>query len=177
MRIIAGRFRGHTLRAPKAGARPTTDRVREALFNMLAARVALERQRVLDLFAGSGALGLEALSRGAEEVTFVEQHGQALATIRANAAALGVAASCRFVRGDAFRFLESASGDYAVILADPPYDLAGVAGLPDAAIPRLAPAGIFALEHDRGHDFEHHAALLASRSYGRSVISLFGPDA
>jgi 16S rRNA (guanine966-N2)-methyltransferase len=176
MRIIGGRFRGHRLQAPRAGARPTTDRVREALFNLLASRTDLEGERVLDLFAGSGALGLEALSRGAAEATFVEQHGPALATIRANASALGVEANCRLVRGDAFRFLETASGDYAVIFADPPYDLAGVERLPDAALARLAPAGIFALEHDRGHDFDDHAALLTSRAYGRSVISLFGSD-
>lgn len=176
MRIIGGQFRGHSLRAPKSGARPTTDRTREALFNLLSARIDLQSQPVLDLFAGSGALGLEAVSRGAAHATFVERSSEAQRVIRANAEALGVAGACTLFREDALRFLKRDTRSYAVIFADPPYELATIVELPDLALPRLAPAGIFALEHDRARDFDGHEALLTSRTYGRSVISLFRPS-
>jgi 16S rRNA (guanine966-N2)-methyltransferase len=174
MRIIGGRFRGHPLRSPRHGARPTTDRTREALFNLLAARVDIDRQPVLDLFAGSGALGLEALSRGADRATFVEHSAEAIRTIRLNASKLGVADDCVLVREDALRFLRRDTQQYTVVFADPPYDDPAVAGLPDLVRARLAPAGIFALEHDRLHDFSGHDLLITSRAYGRSVVSLFG---
>lgn len=176
MRIIAGTYRGRTLRAPRSGTRPTTDRTREAIFNLLAARLDLHDVRVLDLFAGSGALGLEAISRGAARVTFVEQHGGALATIRQNAKALEVEDQCVIQRGDAVRFLEQAAGAYDVVFADPPYELEAMERLPDLVRPHLAPGGLFVLEHSTAHDFEGHAALETSRKYGRTVVSLFGPD-
>lgn len=121
MRIIAGNWRGRKVIAPKGEAtRPTADRTREALFSMLTSRLgSFEGLAVLDLFAGSGALGLEALSRGAGHVTFVEQDRNALDTIRANLKALG--AKNATVNGSSVMSLGPAKSQYDVIFADPPY--------------------------------------------------------
>jgi 16S rRNA (guanine966-N2)-methyltransferase len=121
MRIIAGRWRGHPIKAPPSPrTRPTTDRVREAWMSML--HPSFPGARVLDLFAGSGALGLEALSRGARHVTFVERSGPVLKVLRANIATLGAGAESRVVRDDALRFVEAVEpDDFDIVLADPPY--------------------------------------------------------
>lgn len=127
MRIIAGKWRGHRLRPVKArGIRPTTDRVREAW--MAALGPGIVGARVLDLFAGSGALGLEALSRGARHVIFVERGKRARITLRGNVALLGAGDQCTVLGGDAMAYLRALQpGSFDVILADPPYDL-GIAG-------------------------------------------------
>jgi 16S rRNA (guanine966-N2)-methyltransferase len=125
-RIVAGRARGRRLTVPPAGTRPTADRVREALFSSLESEFgALAGLRVLDLYAGSGALGLEALSRGATHVLLVESDPKALQTIKANIAA--VALDGAEVRsGRAERVLDSRpSGPYDIVLADPPYETSG----------------------------------------------------
>ena len=120
-RIIAGSARGRRLSVPAAGTRPTTDRVRESMFNILAARIDFDGLIVLDLFAGSGALGLEALSRGAESVTFVEADAKAAKIIEANVRALGLS-GVRVIRRRAAEHLERSGGTYDLVLADPPYD-------------------------------------------------------
>ena len=125
MRVVAGRLGGRRLAAPPGDAtRPTSDRVREALFAILGP---LGGERVLDLYAGSGALGIEALSRGAAEATFVERSRPAVASIEANLAALELEA--RVERGDALRFLTAAgraggTARFDLVFADPPYSCA-----------------------------------------------------
>lgn len=175
MRIVGGRLARRTVEAPKGNrTRPTTDRVREALFNLLGARIDLGGAAVADLFAGSGALGLEALSRGAAHVTFVERHGPTLALARRNAAALGVEDQAAFVRADAVRALRRETlGTFDLVLADPPYDLDGLADLPALARPALAVGGVVALEHDARHAFDDAPGWLLSRTYGGTVVSLF----
>ena len=174
MRIVGGRLRGHRLRAPKGATRPTTDRTREAIFNLAASRLDLGGARVLDLFAGSGALGLEALSRGAASAAFVEQRGAALATLRDNAASLGLTAQCAFHRADVLRFLQrDPDAAYDLVLADPPYALEALGRLPDLALPLLAPDGLLVLEHGADRGFDGHPALETSRRYGQTVVSLF----
>lgn len=123
MRIIAGRWRGHPLRAPSGRkTRPTPDRVREAWMSAL--QPWIPGATVLDLFAGSGALGLEALSRGAARVTIVEKARSALDAIEANVAKLGAADDVEIVRGDALPFVRKLeAGAYDIVLADPPYHL------------------------------------------------------
>lgn len=176
MRIIGGTFRGHRLRAPKGPTRPTADRTREAIFNLLQSRLALHEARVLDLFAGSGALGLEALSRGAAEATFVEKAGAALGTIRKNAAALGVESRCTILRADALRWLErDVESRFDLVFADPPYALADLPRLPDLVRPHLALGGLLVLEHGGDADFENHPDHETSRTYGQTVVSLFRP--
>jgi 16S rRNA (guanine966-N2)-methyltransferase len=131
VRIIAGKWRGHTIAAPPGSStRPTTDRVREAWLSAL--QLDLPGSRVLDLFAGSGALGLEALSRGAARATFVEKASGALRALAANVHKLGVEEATVVVRGDALRYvarLEPLAFDIA--LADPPYGVGAAEGLVD----------------------------------------------
>jgi 16S rRNA (guanine966-N2)-methyltransferase len=143
VRIVAGRHRGRRLLAPPGETvRPTSDRAREALFNILshgqlaAEGIPFAGATVLDVFAGTGALGLEALSRGAAEAAFVEQDREALATLRQNIAALGEAARSRIVPGDATR-PPSAPLAYALAFLDPPYR----SGLGAAALTALDAAG------------------------------------
>ena len=123
MRIVAGRWRGHTIKAPADDrVRPTADRVREAWMSIVQPH--LPGARVLDLFAGSGALGLEALSRGAAHCDFVEMAARSLAAMRANIDKLGAGDAAHIVRGDALKFVERLEpGAYDIAFADPPYDL------------------------------------------------------
>ena len=132
MRIIAGRWRGRTLIAPPGDAtRPTADRTREALFSMLTSRVgSFEELRVADLFAGTGALGLEALSRGAAQCTFVERDREALAALKSNVEKLG--ATGTDIRAQAAEGF--AGGPYDIVFMDPPYG----SGLGQKVLPRLA---------------------------------------
>lgn len=175
MRIIAGRLRRRSLKAPKGRlTRPTSDRVREAIFNLIESRMDIESADVLDLFAGTGALGLEAISRGAVAVTMVEANAAVLKVARDNAAGLGVDDALDAFRADAVAFLERYSGPpFDLILADPPYDLDTLHRLPGLALPHLKPHGLFALEHDRRHDFAAHPGLETSRPYGRTIVSIF----
>lgn len=146
MRIIAGQFRGRQLERPKdPRVRPTADRVREAWMSIL--HEALPDARFLDLYAGSGAIGLEALSRGASQADFVEVNPPSLAALRSNIASLGVEARTTIHRGDALRFAERlAPGAYDVACADPPYTRDDAAQLVDRF--RQSPfARIFAVEH------------------------------
>jgi 16S rRNA (guanine966-N2)-methyltransferase len=148
MRIVAGRHRGRRLLAPPGEkVRPTSDHAREALFNILshgqlaAEGIPFARAAVLDAFAGTGALGLEALSRGAAEAAFIEQDREALATLRQNIAALGEDVHSRIVSGDATRPPRAPSA-YALAFLDPPYR----SGLAAAALTALDAAGWLAPE-------------------------------
>jgi 16S rRNA (guanine966-N2)-methyltransferase len=140
MRISAGAQRGRRIQSPKGlGTRPTSDLLRQAIFNVVGERI--RGARVLDLYAGTGALGLEALSRGAAEATFVERGRSALASLRANLATLGVSAHSRVVADDALSALErlARAGDrFDCVFLDPPY-----AGESSArCVETLAPGGI-----------------------------------
>ena len=146
MRIVAGEFGGRRLSRPKdARVRPTADRVREAWMSILAG--AIPGARVLDLYAGSGALGLEALSRGAASATFVELNPPSLQALQANVAALGVADRATVHRGDALRYVEGLpAGAFDIALADPPYARDDAARL--VALFRSTPfARILSVEH------------------------------
>ncbi len=147
MRIIAGTARGRRLKAPRGDSvRPTADRAREALFSILATRIA--GARVFDLCAGTGAVGLEALSRGAELAIFVERDRAALEALRANVAACGAADRSAIHETDVVAFLEGAGrpGPRDLVFADPPW--AGDLGERILALLGGAPPGLFVLEHD-----------------------------
>jgi 16S rRNA (guanine966-N2)-methyltransferase len=127
MRIVGGKFKGHGLAGPKGQAtRPTSDRVREAIFNILAHGIegfSVEGARVLDLFAGTGAMGLEALSRGARFCQFVDDSAEARGIIRRNADALGLVGQCKIWRRDATRLGPAApQPGFDLVFADPPYN-------------------------------------------------------
>lgn len=176
MRIIAGRFRRRLLKSPPGKlTRPSTDRVREAVFNLIESRIDLEGARVLDLFAGTGALGLEALSRGAETAVFVEKNPSVLRIVRENADLLGAAHPCLFLCADAVAYLKRPAVErFDVIFADPPYGFEEVQQLPDLARPFLSQEGLFVLEHDAGKRFDDNTpGLETSRAYGRTIVSIF----
>jgi len=174
LRVIAGRYGGRRLQAPPGSAtRPTSDRVREALFSILAARI--EGARVLDLFAGSGALGLEALSRGAGRATFVERAPAAAAALRANVAALG--ADAEVVRADALRWLRAASAgerQYDLVFLDPPYRRAARLGarLSELLPAVLAPGAVVVAESDRRAPLELTIHATDERRYGDTLIRI-----
>jgi 16S rRNA (guanine966-N2)-methyltransferase len=184
MRIVAGRFRGRRIAAPKGDlTRPTTDRVREALFSSLASLLGpdLGDGSVLDAFAGSGALGLEALSRGASRVTFVESERSTRAVLSANIASLEADAVTRVVAGDSFRLAASgalAGGPFSLLLLDPPYrlDAGQIAGLVSAiaAHELLEDGAIVVYEHESGRPIEWPArfAAVASKRYGTTEVDI-----
>lgn len=177
MRVIAGTYGGRTLKAPPGDAtRPTSDRVREALFSILATKT--HDARVLDLFAGSGALGLEALSRGADSVTFVDDGSPAIRAIEANLQALSADATVR--RGDALKFLAAASdggAQYDLVFLDPPYRHAERFANPlSAALPAvLAPGAVVVAESDRRAPLTLTLPLIDERRYGDTLIRIYGP--
>lgn len=137
MRVVAGELRGRRIEAPAGDrTRPTTDKVREAVFNALGSLEVLDGATVLDLFAGSGAMGIEALSRGAARCTFVENDRAALAALRRNLDSLGLAGRSTVVAGDA-RTAARAHGRVDVLIADPPYgdtDWSGILAGADVSV-------------------------------------------
>lgn len=146
-RIVAGVAGGRTIEVPASGTRPTSERVREALFSRLDHADVLDGATVWDLYAGSGALGLEAASRGAAEVVLVEARRAAADVCRRNAARLGLA-GVRTVQQRVAAFLERARGPVDVVLADPPYDVGEgeLAAALAAVVPHLAPGAVVVVE-------------------------------
>ena len=179
MRIIAGTHRGRRISAPRGTAtRPTADRVREALFSIIGP---VDGLHVLDVFAGSGALGLEALSRGAADATFVESGRAAAACIRANVAALGLEGRARVVARDwrAALAAERAAGRrFGLCLLDPPYSLTDrvVARLGPELAPLAAAPGIVVIEHSAARPPPEPSGLEITsrtiRTYGDTAVSV-----
>lgn len=185
MRVIGGRWRGMTLAALGAGdagaaLRPTTDRVRESLFNLLAHGPygdppPPEGRRVLDLFAGTGALGIEALSRGAATATFVDQGTKALSLLRRNLDRLGVADETRVVSRDATRLGRNPGEPYDLAFLDPPY----ARGLGERALASalaggwIAPGALVVWEEGINQTPPPGLTLLDSRRYGETMIAIF----
>jgi 16S rRNA (guanine(966)-N(2))-methyltransferase RsmD len=182
MRVIAGSAKGRRLEAPRGRlVRPTADRVKEALFSMLGSRVDLGGAELLDLFAGSGALGIEALSRGAAAVTFVEQEPAARRALSANLERCGMAGRGRTLGQSAQAALSRLAGEgvgFDGVLMDPPYGRA----LADRSLALLAGGGL--LRPDGWVVVEHHAEdqlaeaygdlrLTTARRYGKTVVSLY----
>lgn len=171
LRIVAGRFGGRRISAPPGeSARPTRELVREAWFNALGDRV--RGARVVDLFAGSGALGIEALSRGGRSVTFVEAERRTAAILQENLESLEVTDRATLVRRDVGGFLEelpAGETPYDLALADPPYGSGWARRL--AARHREAPfAGVLCLEHATG-ELEDEEAVVWQRAYGATTLT------
>ena len=167
MRVVAGIYGGRTLRAPAGSAtRPTSDRVREALFSILGDRVT--EAAVLDLYAGSGALGIEALSRGAASATFVDSAPKAITALKGNLAALGITATVH--RAEATKWLRSAEAQYDLVFLDPPYREAARLG---PALSGLLPGGALVVtESDRRAPLELSLPLTDERRYGDTLIRI-----
>lgn len=173
MRIVAGRFRGRRLAAlgkgdPAAHLRPTADRVRESLFSMLTHQGAVDGQRVLDLFAGTGALGLEALSRGAEHVTFVENGRKALSLIRVNVSELNAGKECTLVTQDATRLRATDGPPCGLVFLDPPYGK----GLGEKALVNAVAGGWIA--PDATIVWEEQAEMAAPEGFVREDCRQYG---
>jgi len=179
MRIIAGQFKGRTLLGPSTpGVRPTSDRLRETLFNLV--DVETPGCHVLDGFAGTGAIGLEALSRGAAHVTFVERDPRAIAVIERNVAACGASGRCMIVRADFAGVARRLAGNprFDLVLLDPPYDFpASDAALAEAA-GLLRPGGLVVLEHARRREPPAGTRALSIRrrvTAGDSQLTFYAP--
>jgi 16S rRNA (guanine(966)-N(2))-methyltransferase RsmD len=177
VRVIAGTLKGRHLESPDwDGLRPTSDRLRETLFNVLAPRI--HGARVLDGYAGTGAVGIEALSRGAAEVVFVDRDARARALIAANLARCGIAGGCAIIRAafdapgvpDAFNAF-NAFNTFDIVLLDPPYDDSPEQVLADTAV-LTAPAGLLVLEHARRRAVPEEAAGLRRTRQIRSGDSM-----
>lgn len=180
-RIIAGFAGSLTIAVPPSGTRPTSDRVREAIFSALQARDAIEGSRVLDLYAGSGALGLESLSRGAAHIALVEKAPKAAALCRKNIATVlgrapkGSRPTAEVVVQSVQTFLESAPGEWDLVFLDPPYDLSEdeLARALDALVPRLAADAVVVVERgSRTPEPSWPAGLEHDRTkaYGETVL-------
>lgn len=162
-------------------ARPTTDFAKESLFNLLVNRMDFEGADVLDLFAGTGSIGLECVSRGAREVTAVELAHTQQNFIISTCKQLGIN-NLRVIRGDVFKFIKAGSQDdvyrgarYDLIFADPPYALEELPTLPLLVVPHmLKPGGLFVLEHGDSYDFSGYAHFQQTRVYGSVHFSFFG---
>ena len=177
MRVIAGRLGGRRLTAPRGlDTRPTSDRVREALFSALGD---VSGARALDLYAGTGALGIEALSRGAAHATFVESARPALAALRANLGALGLASSTRVVALPVARAAAALPGPFDLVFADPPY--AALAEVPvalTALAAAIAPGARVVVEHASRDPAPEIAGLTPrpSRAYGDTTVTIYDCD-
>lgn len=156
-------------------ARPTTDFAKESLFNLLQNRIAFEGTDMLDLFAGTGGIGLEFVSRGAREVTAVELAHTQQNFIISTCKQLGIS-NLHVVRGDVFRFVGACRLQYDFIYADPPYALPELPTLPDLVFTQelLKDGGLFVLEHSKNNDFHAHPHFLEQRVYGSVNFSFFG---
>jgi 16S rRNA (guanine(966)-N(2))-methyltransferase RsmD len=175
MRIISGTYGGRRLSPPKnITARPTTDFAKESLFNLLNNRMDFEGIDVLDLFAGTGGIGIECVSRGAREVTAVE-----IAHVQQN----WIISCCRqlgirnlsVIRGDVFKFLSACRTKYDLIFADPPYALEQLPTLPDVILEKeiLKQDGWLVIEHGKDTDFTSHPRHIETRTYGSVHFSFF----
>ena len=166
MRVVAGTAGGRKLQAPPGrDTRPTSDRVREAVFSSLESMDAVRGASVVDLFCGSGALGIEALSRGSASVTFVDNEPTAIATVKANLAATGLEGG-EVVRADAVRWLDGDAA-YDLALVDPPYSFNGW----DTLFSRLR-ARLVVAESDRELDVPPGWLIVRTKRYGGTVVHL-----
>jgi 16S rRNA (guanine966-N2)-methyltransferase len=175
VRVVAGELRGRRLVSPPRGrgVRPTSDRVREAVFSILGDRA--EGARVLDLFAGTGALAIEALSRGAAEATLVDDD---TGPAQRNIEALGLGARARLVRADVQAFLGREEGRFSLIFCDPPYTLADRLQAPlDKLVPdRLAQGGVLVVESAKRSPLRLALPLETERDYGDTHIAVYGGE-
>ncbi len=176
MRIITGSLKGRNIPVPaKAGIRPTTDRVKEGLFAVIDSRKYIEGCSVLDLFAGSGNLGFEALSRGAKRTLFVDSNQSCLEHIAKGAAEFDMESRANTMCLDSIDFLNGPPVQSDLIFADPPYPYRNVETIVELVFDQkwLAKDGWLIMEHNKYHHFKDHPHFLLEKKYGRSFVSFF----
>ncbi len=176
MRIITGFLKGRKITTPaNVEMRPTSDRAKESIFSIIEVRKHLEGSDILDLFAGSGNLGFEAISRGAGNVIFVEISADALSHIEKTARQFGVEKQIYTICSPVDSFLLGTPRPFDIVFADPPYDYAELPGLPDIVLNDgwLCEDGWFILEHDKRHHFGERPDCVFTKPYGRTIVSIF----
>lgn len=175
MRIVSGKFKGIRFEPPRdITARPTTDFAKESLFNILDNIIDFDGIRVLDLFAGTGSISYEFVSRGARSVTGIEMNTKQIDFIKKTCTKLKID-NLHVYRSDVFKYIAKCSERYDVVFADPPYQMNNIDELLAAVVGNslLTDDSIFILEHNRHHSFADHPNLIDSRKYGNVHFSLF----
>lgn len=177
MRIISGEFGGRRFQPPAKMpyTRPTTDIAKGGLFNTLQHMIPLEGIKTLDLFGGTGSITYELASRGAEDLTIVEQDNQMSAFIKSIAQKLGIQNNVKLIQSEVFRFLSQCQDQYDFIFAGPPYALTTIDDIPNVIIERklIAEDGVFVLEHTPRNNYEQHPNFFKVKNYGTTVFSFF----
>lgn len=176
MRIIRGRFRKKSILPPKNfKARPTTDMAKESLFNILENELEISELKVLDLFAGTGSISYEFVSRGCSDVSCVEKNYQHYSFIKQTIRELQISDELKVIKADVFSFLKNATQKYDLIFADPPYNLEGIEKIPDIVWQnkRLTKTGILIVEHSSNTLFNNHPMLKKQKTYGSVNFSFF----
>lgn len=177
MRIIGGKFKGRKFHPPadKWPTRPTTDFAKEGLFNILYNRLDFEELVVLDLFGGTGSHGYEFISRGCQDVTYVDKFGPAVSFVKKTAEALEITEQMTIFRSDVFKFVKMTPKKYDYIFAGPPYGLPTIDTIPDLIFQYelLKPDGLFVMEHNPNHEYSKHPNLIEVRNYGKTIFSFF----
>ena len=175
MRIITGKYKGRHFDIPRSfKARPTTDFAKENIFNVINGYVDMEGAQALDLFAGTGSISLELLSRGCAPVVSVEMDRDHAAFIRECMTKLDTKDNI-LIRGDVFRFIKSCKQQYDLIFVDPPYALPTLATIPQLILSKgmLRPGGLLVFEHGKHNDFSDVPGFIEHRAYGSVNFSLF----
>ena len=177
MRIIGGEFKGRRFTPPAKNwpTRPTTDYAKEALFNIVVNSLDFEALKVLDLFGGTGSLSYEFISRGCQDVTYVDQFPACIRFIKETAKKLDIESKIRIFKSDALKYMDRSGEKFDFIFADPPYTMAGIDSIPDRIFKNnmLNEAGWLVLEHNPNHNFKNHPYCFDSRNYGKTIFSFF----
>jgi 16S rRNA (guanine966-N2)-methyltransferase len=178
MRVTGGEYRSRTLHTvDDLSVRPATDRVRQTLFNMLVNRLDFDDLNVLDLFAGSGSLGIEALSRGAARAVFVEGNRRAVEFLDRNLEHLGCSGRSEVLNVDAIRYLQQSDDTFGLVFADPPYAFEATASLPSLAFSRnvVTPGGYLLIEHTADVQFQESPlyGIGPVKKFGRTIVTFF----
>jgi len=175
MRIIAGEFRGRIIESVRdLSVRPTTDRAKQTIFDILSNRMDLDGLEVLDLFAGSGSLGLEAISRGIKNVTFIDKSRKSLDVLEKNIAALGCGSRCSVYLADVFWYLKNIDRKYDLVFADPPYKLENIGFIPNAIYDSgiLSNGTYVVMEHSRESaiELDEQKYEILKKPFGQTTV-------
>jgi len=177
MRIIGGKFKGRRFNPPADNwpTRPTTDFAKEGLFNILNNRIDFAEVKMLDLFGGTGNHSYEFISRGCQDVTYVDKFPACVQFVQKIARELGILPCIRIVKADVFRFIASRPGQYDYIFAGPPYALETIDKIPGLIFEYglLKQGGIFVIEHNPNHQYRQHPHYVEERHYGKTIFSFF----
>lgn len=178
MRVVAGKYKNRILKTvADKSVRPATDKVKGAIFNIMQSRVDWTNCTVLDLYAGSGSVGIEALSRGAKNAVFVENSRSAIQFLKLNLTSIGADGQAQVVAADVDKFIRGSRVKYNVIFADPPYALESLAELPTRIFQSdiVARGGYLIVEHPARFEFQPSSEwdVVVRKAYGRTSVSFF----